>query len=328
MRLARYRHRPYALARFQRHCNACPLQRPPTQRQLRVNPVPPEAVQQCAFAFACVEGVINYTAMFALRQGLSRYFAAQQLLTRLRCPSWTAYSPDDLARSTIYFPWVGVIVGGISAAVVALFGGALEHVGSIAAVFAVASSAIVTGGFHEDAFADVCDAFGGMTQQRRREIMRDSLVGSFGASGVALLLMAKVLALTAVGPWKSMAAVVVVAHVLARWTSVVMIRLTAYVEDPESLAKPYAGMVTNMRLVVATLLPSAPLAMLLFGFAVGGGLLVGLVVLCALSSVFFKRWLGGITGDCLGAVNQMAELAVYVVASHPNVAAELIRHLS
>jgi adenosylcobinamide-GDP ribazoletransferase len=279
------------------------------------------------FAFACGDGVINYTAMFALRRGLSRYFAAQQLLTRLRCPSWTAYSPDDLARSTIYFPWVGVIVGGISAAVVALFGGALEYVGTVVAVFAVASSAIVTGGFHEDAFADVCDAFGGMTQQRRREIMRDSLVGSFGASGVALLLVAKVLALAAVGPWKSMATVVVVAHVLARWTSVVMIRLTAYVEDPESLAKPYAGMVTNMRLVVATLLPSAPVALLLFGFAVGGGLLVGLVLLCALSSAFFKRWLGGITGDCLGAVNQLAELAVYVVASHPSVSAELIRHL-
>jgi adenosylcobinamide-GDP ribazoletransferase len=271
--------------------------------------------------------VVNYKVMFSLHGGLSRYFAAQQLLTRLRCPAWTAYSPDDLARSTIYFPWVGVVVGGISAAVVALFGGALGYVGTIAAVFAVASSAIVTGGFHEDAFADVCDAFGGMTQQRRREIMRDSLVGSFGASGMALLLVAKVLALAAVGPWKSMAAVVVVAHVLARWTSVVMIRLTAYVEDPESLAKPYAGMVSNKRLAMATLLPSAPLAVLLFGVGVGSGFLVGLVLLCALSSAFFKRWLGGITGDCLGAVNQLAELAVYVVASHPSVSAELIRHL-
>jgi adenosylcobinamide-GDP ribazoletransferase len=119
----------------------------------------------------------------------------------------------------------------------------------------------------------------------------------------------------------------VVAHVLARWTSVVMIRLTAYVEDPESLAKPYAGMVSNTRLAVATLLPSAPIALLLFGLGVGGGLLLGLSILCVLSSVFFKRWLGGITGDCLGAVNQLAELSVYLVASHPSVAAELIRHL-
>jgi adenosylcobinamide-GDP ribazoletransferase len=278
--------------------------------------------------------VVNYGVMFSLaskislRRGLSRYFAAQQLLTRLRCPAWTAYSPNDLARSTVYFPAVGVVVGGIAAAVFAFFGGVLGHLGMLAAVFAVASSAVVTGGFHEDAFADVCDAFGGMTQQRRREIMRDSLVGSFGASGVALLLVAKVLALAAVGPWKSMAAVVVVAHVLARWTSVVMIRLTAYVDDPESLVKPYAGMVSNTRLAVATLFPSAPLAILVFGFGVGAALLVGLGILCALSSVFFKRWLGGITGDCLGAVNQLAELSVYLVASHPSVAAELIRHLA
>jgi adenosylcobinamide-GDP ribazoletransferase len=279
------------------------------------------------FAYATTGGVVNYTAMFALRRGLSRYFAAQQLLTRLRCPSWTAYSPDDLARSTVYFPLVGVLVGAISAGVVGLFGGALGHYGIVAAVFAVASSAVVTGGFHEDAFADVCDAFGGMTQQRRREIMRDSLVGSFGASGVALLLMAKVLSLGAIGSWKSMAAVVIVAHVLARWTSVVMIRFTTYVEDPDSLAKPYAGMVSTIRLAVATLLPSAPAALLLFGFGVGGALLVGLIVLCALSSVFFKRWLGGITGDCLGAVNQLAELAVYVVASHPRVAAQVLQRL-
>ena len=263
----------------------------------------------------------------SLHRGLSRYFAAQQLLTRLRCPSWTAYSPDDLARSTVYFPLVGVVVGGISAGTFALLGGAIGHTGTVAAVFAVAAAAITTGGFHEDAFADVCDAFGAMTQQRRREIMRDSLVGSFGASGVALLLVAKVLAAAGVGSWKATAAVLMVAHVLARWTSVVMIRLTAYVEDSESLAKPYAGTVTNGRLLVATLLPSVPVTLWLFGVGIGVGLLAGLVILCALSSVFFKRWLGGITGDCLGAVNQLAELSVYVVAAHPDVASALARHI-
>jgi adenosylcobinamide-GDP ribazoletransferase len=272
-------------------------------------------------------GVVNYLAMFSLRRGLSRYFAAQQLMTRLRCPSWTAHSPEDLACSTVYFPMVGVVVGGIAAGVVALLGGAIGHVASVGAVLGVALSAVVTGGFHEDAFADVCDAFGGMTQQRRREIMRDSLVGSFGASGVALLLVAKVLALAGVGSWKATAAVLVAAHVLARWTSVVMIRLTSYVEDAESLAKPYAGTVTNPRLLVATLIPSAPVALWVFGVAVGAGLLAGLVTLCVLSSVFFKRWLGGITGDCLGAVNQLGELCVYVVAAHPHVAATLARHI-
>jgi adenosylcobinamide-GDP ribazoletransferase len=264
--------------------------------------------------------------MFSLRRGLSRYFAAQQLLTRLRCPAWTAYSPEDLACSTVYFPVVGLVVGGIAAGSTALLGGAIGHIPTVVAVVAVAAAAVITGGFHEDAFADVCDAFGGMTQQRRREIMRDSLVGSFGAAGVALLLMAKVLALLSVGSWRTTAVVLVAAHVLARWTSVVMIRLTTYVEDPESLAKPYAGTVTNARLFVATLIPSAPVALWVFGFGVGAGLLAGLVILCVLSSWFFMRWLGGITGDCLGAVNQLAELGVYVVASHPHVLLTLGRH--
>ncbi len=275
--------------------------------------------------------MVNYWAMsvvFSLRRGLSRYFAAQQLMTRLRCPTWTAYSPDDLARSTVYFPIVGLVVGGVAAGAVALMGGLIGHIPAVIAVVAVAIAVITTGGFHEDAFADVCDAFGGMTKQRRREIMRDSLVGSFGAAGVALLLVAKVLALSVVGSWKTIAIAVVVAHVLARWTSVVMIRLTSYVEDPESLAKPYAGTVTNARLLVATFVPTAPVAVLTFGLVAGATLLAGLVILCVLSSLFFKRWLGGITGDCLGAVNQLAELAVYVVASHPNVAAELARRFT
>ena len=81
--------------------------------------------------------VVNYSAMFVLRRGLSRYFAAQQLMTRLRCPSWTAYQPDDLARSTVYFPLVGVLVGGIAAGVVAVVGG-----GQLARMMAPAATAL------------------------------------------------------------------------------------------------------------------------------------------------------------------------------------------
>jgi adenosylcobinamide-GDP ribazoletransferase len=257
--------------------------------------------------------------------GLARYFAAQQLLTRLPCPSWTVWQARDLAASTKWFPMVGLLVGGIAAAIVALFGGVFGYSGLLVAFVGIAVAPIVTGGFHEDAFADVCDAFGAMNPTRRREIMRDSVIGSFGAAGLVLLLVGKFAALSTQS-WQVIIPLVVCAHVVSRWTSVLVIRITTYVEDPDSLAKPYAGTVTNARLLFASIMPTTPALLFVFGLGTGAAIGMGLVVLCALSAWFFRRWVGGITGDCLGAVNQLAELLVYVVAAQPSVAQTLADH--
>ncbi len=259
----------------------------------------------------------------AAKRGLARYFGAQQLLTRLPCPAWTAWRPEDLAFSTKWFPTVGLIIGGLAAIFVAIFG-FLGFSGWIIAVIAVAAPPIFTGGFHEDAFADVCDAFGGMTPQRRREIMRDSLIGSFGAAGISLILIGKVAALSE-QTWRTLAPTIICAHVISRWSSVVTIRISKYVNDPESLAKPYAGTVTNSRLVVATLFPTLPLSVFLFGPIIGASVLAGVVLFCLISAHFFRRWIGGVTGDCLGALNQLCELGVYFVAAQPTVSQLLFR---
>lgn len=105
-----------------------------------------------------------------------------------------------------------------------------------------------------------------------------------------------------------------------------MIALSKYVDDPESLTKPYAGQVTFERLLIATSVPTVPLAWWIFGPGVAAGLLIATVGIVAVASRFFARWLGGITGDCLGAVNQLVEAVVYLVAGQPTVVA-LIRHV-
>jgi adenosylcobinamide-GDP ribazoletransferase len=252
------------------------------------------------------------------RRGVGRYFAAQQLLTRLPCPKNTPWQSADLAASTAWFPSVGLVIAALASAVVALFGGVFGFAGMLLAIVAIAVPPILTGGFHEDAFADVCDAFGAMNPQRRREIMRDSLVGSFGAAGLSILLLAKFAALAS-QQWKVLIAIIICAHTIARWSSVVMIRIAPYVQDVESLAKPYAGTVTPFRLVAATLVPTVPFTLLVFGLLRGCGILGGVVLLCALGERFFRRWVEGITGDCLGAINQLVELLVYVVAAQPAV---------
>ena len=254
------------------------------------------------------------------------YFAAQGLLTRLPCPDGPAPSARTFGASCAWFPVVGVVVGAVTAAVVALLGGALNEPMGLAAAVAVGVAALVTGSFHEDAFADVCDAFGGMTQERRREIMRDSRVGSFGAVGVAVLIAAKVATLSSM-PWRVGAAALVLGHVTARWSSTVMLRWVR-LADTDEIAKVYAGQISPVRLAIATIVPTAPLAVVLMGPLVAVGLLVGVVVLVAGASTFYRSWLGGITGDCIGAVNQVVEVVVFAVAANPTVTEAILRRVS
>lgn len=262
-----------------------------------------------------------------MRRVAGRYFAAQQFLTRIPCPSWTPYAPGDLSASLAFFPVVGFVVGSIAAAAIALVCGAAHEAPAIGAVAAVAAGAIVTGAFHEDAVADVCDAFGAMSPARRREIMRDSRVGSFGAFGVCVLVVAKVATLSSV-PWRVAAAAMVLGHVVARWTALPMTLRLHHVDDPASLAKPYADAATPTRAFFATLVPTAPLAVVIVGPLVALGLLISVVALCALSGRFFVRWLGGLTGDCLGTVNQLAEVLTYAVVAQPTVARAVLDRLT
>ncbi len=223
-----------------------------------------------------------------------------------------------------WFPSVGLVVGGLAAAVASFAGGVLKLSGGVVAVLTVMVPVAVTGFFHEDAWADVCDAFGAMTPARRREIMRDSRVGSFGATGVALLVVAKVVGL-AVLPWQVVGPAVLCAHTLSRWSSVVMITMSNYVDDPSSLSKPYVGQVTAPRLAFASLVPTVPLAVWVLGPLVTLCLLATVVAVVWSASRFFAKWLGGITGDCLGAVNQLVELGVLLLAGQPWIL-ETIRH--
>ena len=254
------------------------------------------------------------------------YFTAQGLLTRLPCPDGPAPTPRVFGASCAWFPLVGVVVGLVTAGAAALLGGALDEPMGLAAAVAVGVGALVTGSFHEDAFADVCDAFGGMTHERRREIMRDSRVGSFGAVGVAVLIVAKVATLSAM-PWRVAAVALLLGHVVARWSSTIMLRWVR-VADTDEIAKVYAGQVTWPRLALASLVPTVPLAVFVLGPAVASGLLLGTLAVVALGATFFRHWLGGITGDCIGSVNQVIEVLVFAVAANPAVTDAILGRVS
>lgn len=246
-----------------------------------------------------------------IRRQIELFLTALMFLTRVPCPSWVRHESDSLAKSTAYFPPIGMLVGG--------FGGLVAWVVArgysplVAVLAGMAATVIVTGAFHEDAFADVCDGFGGWTPERRLEIMRDSRVGSFGVVGIVLIVGLKAAVLCSL-PVSRLPLAFVTAHTLGRWSCLALIRLSPYVTDAKSLAKPFADSVRLPQVALGTLF-TVPLC-LFSGLPTMIVLFALTLALCVLAGRFFRNWLGGISGDCLGAVNQIVEFACYAVLIH------------
>jgi adenosylcobinamide-GDP ribazoletransferase len=242
-------------------------------------------------------------------QPLRGFFAALMFLTRLPTPGWVGYREDDLARSTPYFPLVGALVG--------IIGGGVFWVGQllwpipVAVALSTAATVWLTGAFHEDALADACDGLGGgWGLERILAIMKDSRIGSYGAVGLILVLAVKMTALASLPPAEIVAALIA-AHVLGRWSSLPLIHLLPYVRDPEGTGKPFAASVTMPRLVLGTVLALALVIGVLRLRAIPA--LLAAITVTALGGRYFRGQIGGVTGDCLGAANQMVEVATYLV---------------
>ncbi len=229
--------------------------------------------------------------------------------TRLPLPSLRQWENAHLQRSAAWFPWVGVIVGGVAAAVWWLAAVVAGLPPLLASGLSLAASILVTGGFHEDGFADVCDGFGGgYTKERVLEIMKDSRVGAFGAIGIVLMLGLKWQAVAAApAAWIPLALVAL--HVGSRVASGLLMAVLRYVAE-EGKAKPLATQLRGGRLgwVIVTgvgamaCLPTATIAPVVISMAVVTGVF----------GLWIRRRIGGYTGDCLGAAQQLSELAGWV----------------
>ena len=221
-----------------------------------------------------------------------------------------AHPRDDreLGRSVGWFPAVGAVVGALSGAVYWALHGPLGA--SIAAVLAVATGAIVTGGLHEDGLADTADALGGSTPEQRLEIMKDSRVGAFGVLALVLSTLVRVFAVSGLAPRDGLLALMM-AHMLGRTTAVAMMGVVPAATG-SGLGHSYTAHLPRAWTAVAIIVSAAAAAGLglpgavSLAAAAAGAALVGLVA---------RRAFGGTTGDVLGAVEQVAELAVLVSAA-------------
>jgi adenosylcobinamide-GDP ribazoletransferase len=227
--------------------------------------------------------------------------AATTFLTRIPLGRVVSVDGKAVARAAPVYPLVGGAIGALGGAVVDVTSGPLPALA--AAVLGLAVVALVTGAMHVDALADTADALGGMTRERRLEIMRDQGVGAFGAAAVVLVLLfeASVLA-DADHAWSAFAA----AAACARWAPL-----------PLAVALPYArregqgAALVGSTSVARALLALAAACIVAIGVrGVDGLAAVGAAAATALVlGLFFRRWIGGVTGDTLGATTELAQAA-------------------
>jgi len=242
------------------------------------------------------------------------FLTAVMFYTRIPCPKWVGYSEEQLNRSTRYFPAMGWLVGCAVGAVIYVVQLLLPL--PVAVVLGLGAGVLLTGAFHEDGFADVCDGFGGGTsRQRTLDIMKDSRVGAFAVIGLVLLFGLKITTLVALigdGLWAGLAGLVY-AHVLSRVCVVTIIATGTYARDDlTSKVKPIGRSISWPGMIVASawLLPFAGLAWWHPWWLMA-------VPVCLLVRLMLARWftkrLGGYTGDCLGAAQQIMEVVTLLV---------------
>ncbi len=233
-------------------------------------------------------------------------------LTRLPLRHQQPIAKGELSSALWTAPVVGVVVGLAGACVYGL--AHILHIPPLpAAALAVAATLAVTGGLHEDGLADVADGFGGgATRERKLEIMRDSRIGTYGVCALILSFMLRVSALATLGDPAMVAAALVAAHAAGRAPIAAFMRLVPAAR-PDGLSAD-AGMPPQASATVALALGFVPLLAAL-GFASGAVAIVLLAAAFGVMAWLCIRQIGGQTGDVLGALEQVGEVAVLLVAA-------------
>lgn len=253
-----------------------------------------------------------------MKQQFRLFFTAIQFYTRIPIPDWVEYSAENLSPSTRYLPLVGWLAG-LVASLIFWAGSYLTSVPT-GIILSIISTILLTGAFHEDGFADACDGFGGgWTREKILLIMKDSRIGTYGSVGLVLILSLKFslsfdLLHFLPNQFVIFSLVLINAHTMSRFMAATVIFTTSYARDTDdSKVKPVAQKTGSQTIWTAAFLTLIPLLMLVF--FTGKPVLVFLPLPIYLVKIamtrYFVKWIGGYTGDCLGAVQQVCEIGIY-----------------
>lgn len=257
--------------------------------------------------------------MKTLQQHYHLFFNALVFFTRLPAPKGIEYSQQNSQLANRYLPWIGILIGCSSALsfVIAehLFGVAL------AILAAILTSILLTGALHEDGLADCADGFGGGWEKSQiLAIMKDSQLGSYGCIALLLALGMKYITLNNLAniALTDITLIIILTHTLSRFSPLLLIYLDQYVRaDANSKARSmgrgisFGGLSFAALPVLIVLILTAINSDIFSLTAVWITLVPAILTALACRRYFLKR-IGGYTGDCLGACQQLSELSIYL----------------
>ena len=250
---------------------------------------------------------------------MKKLIVAISFLTRIPIPPKLIFEAKDVGRATLVFPLVGALLGLIQVAFLKAF----EYSGSspnsslkavIAAILLIIVSAFLTGALHFDGLADMSDGFGGgRDRESVLRIMRDSVIGTYGAAALILLILLKVTAIAVLietgNAWKFL----IVAPVFGRWATVPLGKFMPYARASGGLGASVTDFVGWTELVGASVITAV------FAFSVldwQSAFICWFVVIFL--TVFIARMclkkIGGVTGDTMGANTEICEAAILLTA--------------
>ncbi|MCK5029003.1 MAG: adenosylcobinamide-GDP ribazoletransferase [Bacteroidales bacterium] len=247
-----------------------------------------------------------------MKKQFTLLLTAIMFYTRIPVPKNISFSEELLNRSTKYFPFMGWIVGGFGALI--FYASQFIFPISISVLLSMVSTILLTGAFHEDGLADSCDAFGGgWTKEKILEIMKDSRIGTYGTVGLILILLTKYFCLTSVTV-EQIPFVLFAGHALSRYSATGMIFFSEYArDDAKSKSKPIGKSLSSFDFLISLIFGSTPLLILSIFYSYWYLLIILTIIpLIFFLKRYFEKWIGGFTGDGLGATQQISEVIFYL----------------
>lgn len=235
--------------------------------------------------------------------------AAATFLTRVPVGGFP-YRDDDWRWASAHFPLIGAAVGATGALACWL---ALPVSPMVAGALAVAVTVLITGGFHEDGLADSADALGGgFDRVRVLQILKDSRIGAFGGLAIALSILLRVALIAALAARAPVA--LVVAHALSRVPPIWLMVHLPYATDDAAAKSRLITRAGPAQALVATGWGLAA-ALAAVGLGVVAAAPIALAVAACVGVTLVAGWrfaarVGGVTGDFLGATQQVCEVAI------------------
>jgi adenosylcobinamide-GDP ribazoletransferase len=234
-----------------------------------------------------------------------------------RIPLWpmSDSSEDAFQKASRYFPFVGWVVGATGALV--FIGGHLLLPRPLAVLISMTATILMTGALHEDGLADFCDGIGGgWTREQILAIMKDSYIGVYGTIALIMTLGAKLLCLLAL-PARALPIVLICGHSLSRFSAISLMYTHEYAreDDRSSKSRAVVERMSATTLFFTALIGILPFALFSAALASWPVFWIGLAIMFGVRvgmGQYLARKLYGYTGDCLGAAQQISELAFYI----------------